>query len=219
LARIQPAGSRDSAGRRPNSPLGKLESFGKAMDESAKKMEAAQKSGDPNAQVNAALEGLGTLFGGGKRVDPIDIDQLKTFVPETFGGMPKTSTSAEKTGLPGLMVSTAEARYGDGQRTIELEVVDTGGISGLVGIAAWAGVMGEKENDEVVERTRKEGDRLVHEKRSKRAGGTNEFGLVLGGRFVVTAKAEGVELDDLKTAVATLDLAKLESMKGAGAKN
>jgi hypothetical protein len=203
----------------PNSPLGKLESFGKAMDESAKKMEAAQKSGDPNAQVNAALEGLGTLFGGGKRVDPIDIDQLKTFVPETFGGMPKTSTSAEKTGLPGLMVSTAEARYGDGQRTIELEVVDTGGISGLVGIAAWAGVMGEKENDEVVERTRKEGDRLVHEKRSKRAGGTNEFGLVLGGRFVVTAKAEGVELDDLKTAVATLDLAKLESMKGAGAKN
>lgn len=203
----------------PNSPLGKLESFGKAMDESAKKMEAAQKSGDPNAQVNAALEGLGTLFGGGKRVDPIEIDQLKTFVPETFGGMPKTSTSAERTGLAGLMVSTAEARYGDGQRTIDLEVVDTGGISGLVGVAAWAGVMGEKENDEAVERTRKEGDRLIHEKRSKRAGGTNEFGLVLGGRFVVTAKAEGVELDDLKTAVATLDLAKLESMKGAGAKN
>ena len=116
-------------------------------------------------------------------------------------------------------LSTAEARYGDGQRTIELEVVDTGGISGLVGVATWAGVTGEKENDEVVERTRKEGDRLIHEKRSKRAGGTNEFGVVLGGRFVVTAKAEGVELDALKTAVATLDLAKLESMKGAGAKN
>jgi hypothetical protein len=203
----------------PNSPLGKLESFGKAMDESAKKMEAAQKSGDPNAQVNAALEGLGTLFGGGRRVDPIDIDQLKTFVPETFGGMPKTSNSAERTGLPGLMVSNAEARYGDGQRTIELELTDTGGISGLVGIAAWAGVMGEKENDESVERTRKEGDRIVHEKRSKRAGGSNEFALVLGGRFVVTAKGDGVELDELKAAVANLDLAKLESMKNAGAKD
>jgi len=85
----------------PNSPLGKLESFGKAMDESAKKMEAAQKSGDPNAQATAALEGLGTLFGGGKRVDPIAIDQLKPFVPDTFGGMPKTSSSAERTGLAG----------------------------------------------------------------------------------------------------------------------
>jgi hypothetical protein len=203
----------------PNSPLGKLDSFSKAMDASAKKMEAAQKSGDPNAQVSAALEGLGTLFGGGKRVDPVGIDQLKTFAPDSFGGMPKTSTSAERTGLPGLMVSHAEANYGDGQRTIELELVDTGGISGLVGIAAWAGVMGEKEDDEAVERTRKEGDRIVHEKRSKRAGGTNEFALVLAGRFVVTAKGEGVELDALKTAVASLDLAKLESMKDAGAKD
>jgi hypothetical protein len=202
----------------PNSPLGKLESFGKAMDESAKKMEAAQKSGDPNAQVSAALEGLGTLFGGGKRVDPIGIDQLKTFVPEAFGGMPKTSTSAEKTGLPGLMVSTAEARYGDGQKTIELDIVDTGGVSGLVGIAAWAGIMGEKEDDEAVERTWKEGDRLMHEKRAKQAGGTNEFALVLGGRFVVTAKGNGVELNDLKTAVGSLDLAKLESMKNVGVK-
>ena len=203
----------------PNSPLGKLESFGKAMDESAKKMEAAQKSGDPNAQVSAALEGLGTLFGGGKRVDPIGIDQLKTFVPEAFGGMPKTSTSAEKTGLPGLMVSTAEARYGDGQRTIELDIVDTGGVSGLVGIAAWAGIMGEKEDDQTVERTWKEGDRLMHEERAKQAGGTNEFALVLGGRFVVTAKGNGVELNDLKTAVGSLDLAKLESMKNVGVKD
>ncbi|HYN09358.1 MAG TPA: Yip1 family protein [Vicinamibacterales bacterium] len=203
----------------PNSPLGKLESFGKAMEDSAKKMEAAQKSGDANAQVTAALEGLGTLFGGGKRVNPIEIDQLKTFVPETFGGMPKTSTSAEKTGLPGLMVSTVEARYSDGQRTIELELIDTGGVSGLVGIAAWAGAMSEKEDDEGFERTRKEGDRIVHEKGSKRAGGTNEFALVLAGRFVVTAKANGVELNDLKNAVASLDLAKLESMKDAGGKD
>lgn len=203
----------------PNSPLGKLESFGKAMDASAKKMEAAQKSGDPNAQVNAALEGLGALFGGGKRYDPVDIEQLKTFVPETFGGMPKTSNRAERTGLAGLMVSNAEARYGDGQRTIELEVTDTGGISGLVGVAAWASVMGEKEDDNTSERTRKEGDRIIHEKRAKRDDGTNEFALVLGGRFLVNAKGQGVGLDELKTAVAGLDLAKLESMKNVGAKD
>ncbi len=160
----------------PNSPLGKVESFGKAMEDSAKKMEAAQKSGDPNAQVSAALEGLGTLFGGGKRYDPIEIDQLKTFIPETFGGLQKASTSAEKTGLAGLMVSTAEARYGDGQKTIELELVDTGGVSGLVGFATWAGAMSEKEDDEGFERTRKEGNRIVHEKRSKREAGRTSLG-------------------------------------------
>jgi hypothetical protein len=42
---------------------------------------------------------------------------------------------------------------------------------------------------------------------------------VLGGRFIVTAKANGVELNDLKTAVASLDLARLESLKDAGAKD
>src|SRR5262245_56363104 len=52
-----------------NSPLGKLQEFGKAMEESNKKMEAAQKSGDTNAATAAALDTLGTLLGGGKKVD------------------------------------------------------------------------------------------------------------------------------------------------------
>jgi hypothetical protein len=201
----------------PNSPLGRLEQIGQQLDQSAKKMEAAQKSGDPNAQVNAAMEGLGALFGGGRRVDPMEIEQLKTFVPDTLAGMPKTSNRAEKTGMAGLMVSTAGARYGDGEKTIELEVVDTGGVSGLVGLASWVGVMGEKEDDDGYERTHKVGDRIVHEKGSKR-GGQNEIGIVLGNRFVVTAKSSSVDVNGLKTVVSSLDLAKLEAMKDVGAK-
>lgn len=58
--------------------------------------------------------------------------------------------------------------------------------------------------------------RLVHERTSKRAGGTNEFSLVLGERFVVSASGVGVDLKELKAAVTSLDLAKLESMKDVG---
>ncbi len=54
-----------------DSPMGKLEGFGKQMEEVGKKMEAAQKSGDPNAQMKAAMEGLGTVLGGGKRYEPL----------------------------------------------------------------------------------------------------------------------------------------------------
>ena len=89
-------------------------SSGSKLEESNKKMEAAQKSGDEKAQAAAAFEGLGTLLGGGKRVEPVAIDQLKPFVPESFAGLPKTASSAEKTGIAGLMVSKAEAQYGDG---------------------------------------------------------------------------------------------------------
>ena len=197
-----------------NSTLGKLQELGKKMEESNKKIEAAEKSGDTGAQAAAALEGLGTLLGGGKHVDPIDIDQLKPFVPDTFAGLPKKSSSAEKNGVAGLMVSKAEATYGDDQKRVTLEVSDTGGISGLVGLASWVGVQGEKDDDSGTERTQKVNGRLVHERMSK-TGGLNEFGIVLGERFMVSATGT-VDSNTLKAAVQSLDLAKLESMKDVG---
>src|SRR6185436_9197023 len=191
-----------------DSALGKLQELGRKMEESGKKIDAAEKSGDVNAQAAAALEGLGTLLSGGKHVDPIAIDQLKPFVPETFAGLPKTSSKAEKTGIASLMVSKAEATYGDNaDKRVTLEISDTGGASGLVGLASWAGIQEEKEDDNGSERTAKVGGRLVHEKSSKR-GGSNEFGLVLGDRFVVSASGVGVGLNELKAAVTSLDLGK-----------
>jgi hypothetical protein len=199
-----------------NSPMGKLQSLGAKLEESNKKMEAAKKSGDDKAQVAAAFEGLGTLLGGGKRVDPVPIDQLKPFVPESFAGLPKTASSAERNGIAGLMVSKAEARYGDGAgKSVTLDISDTGGVSGLMGLASWAGVEGEKDDDSATEKTQKVGGRLVHERLSKR-GGSNEFGIVLGDRFMVSAKGNGVSLDALKAAVSGLDLARLEGMKDLG---
>jgi hypothetical protein len=199
-----------------NSALGKLQALGDKLEESNKKMESAERRGDQAGQAAAAMEGLGTLLGGGKRVDPVDIDQLKPFVPDKFAGLPKTSSNAEKNGLPGLMVSKAEATYDDGaDKSVTLEISDTGGVSGLVGLASWVGVQGEKENDEQFERTATVNGRLVHEVRSKQ-GGSNEFSVVLGSRFVVNARGTGVDLDTLKTAVGGLALAKLESMKDLG---
>jgi hypothetical protein len=200
-----------------DSPMGKLQALGAAMQESNKKIEAAEKSGDRNAQAAAAMETLGTLLGGGKRVDPIGIDQLKPFVPETFAGLPKISSNAEKSGAMGLMVSKAEATYGDhAGKNISLDVSDTGGASGLLGLAGWAGVQGEKEDDNGFERTQTVNGRLVHERGSKRAGGSSEFSVVLGQRFVVNAKGYGVDLPALKVAVSGLELAKLEAMKDVG---
>ncbi|HTM26629.1 MAG TPA: Yip1 family protein [Vicinamibacterales bacterium] len=198
------------------SPMGKLEAIGKKLEENNKKMEAAAKAGDTNAQAAAAAETLGTLLGGGKRVEPVSIDQLKAFVPDAMAGLPKTASNAEKSGFAGLMVSKAEATYDDkaGKR-VKLEISDTGGVSGLMAFAGWAGVEGEKEDDNGSERTTRINGRLTHEKSSK-TGGTNEFAVVIGDRFVVSATGNGVDLGALKSAVSSLDLGKLESMKTIG---
>ncbi|MGH7185048.1 MAG: Yip1 family protein [Pseudomonadota bacterium] len=199
-----------------DSNLGKLEDFSKKMEAAGKKMEAAQKSGDASQQAAAAMEALGSALTGGVKIDPIGIEELKPFIPETFAGLPKTSSRAEKSGIASLMVSKAEAVYSDaGGKRVALEITDTGGASGLVSLAGWAGVMGEKEDDSHLERTRKEGDRIVHESVSKR-GGANKYGVILASRYVVSASGSGVDLGTLKSGVNGLDLRKLESMKNAG---
>ena len=200
-----------------DSPVGKLEQFGKKMEEAGKKMEAAQKSGNQEEAMKAAMAGLGTALGGGKAIESVDIEKLKPFIPETLGGLAKKSSRSEKNGVLGVMISKAEAEYSDGAgKSIRLEITDTGGASGLMGLASWASVQGEKEDQYGSEKTQKINGRLVHETSRKSGGG--EYSVVIAERFMVEAKSSNVDLNALKTAVAGIDLAKLEAMKDEGVK-
>ncbi len=204
--------SRSSVTFDKDSPMGKLDAFSKKMEEQGKQMEAANKSGDSKKQMEAAMAVLGTAISGGKGVEPVQLDVLKPLVPEQFAGMPRTDMRTERSGVAGLMVAKAEGVYvADGKR-VNLEVVDTGGAAGLMGLASWIGVQGEKEDNNRRESTRKEGNRLVHEQVDKR-GGSNKYTVVVGDRFVVSATGQGVDIDALKSGVGAVDLAKLESMK------
>jgi hypothetical protein len=204
----------------PASPLGKLEQLGKQMEKSGKDMEAAQKSGDKQAEAAAAAAALGALFSGGKKVDLLSLEQLKGFIPESFAGLNKKSSRAETTGMAGLMVAKAEASYSDesGNKTISLDISDAGSASGLMGLASWANVQSEKDDQYTSEKTLKVGNRMVKEKASKQAGGSNEYTVMLGDRFIVSAQSRGLEFAQLKAAVNGLDLAKLEAMKDVNVK-
>lgn len=197
-----------------DSRMGKLDDFGKKMEAAGKRMEEAQKSGDTKAQMEAAMGALGTAISGGKGVEPVQLDLLKPFVPEKFAGLPRTSMRADRSGVAGLMAAKVAGDYADesGKR-VKLEVVDTGGAAGLTGLAAWA-MLGasESENDQRTERMRREGNRMVREESSKR-GGTHAYSVILGDRFVVSAEGQGVDLNALKSAVNTIDLVKIESLK------
>jgi hypothetical protein len=191
-----------------NSTLGKLQDMGKQM-------EAAQKSGDVEAQAKVTAAMMGTLISGGKHADPITVEQIKSFVPDSLAGYARRTLSAEKSGMANLMVSRAEANYGDNSgKDMTLEISDTGGISGLTGLAGWAGVEGQKEDQDNVELTQKVNGRLVHERISK-TGGQNEFDMVVADRFVVAARGN-LDISRLKDAVTGIDLNRLEGLKDSG---
>jgi hypothetical protein len=154
-------------------------------------------------------------MGGGQPVEAIGTDALKVLVPDALGGLARSSLSAEKTGAMGLQVSQVRARYGEGERTISLEIADSGGAAGLMGLAGWAAVTVEREDDNGWEKTYKDGDRLVMEKwdNGSRYG---EYNVVVGDRFVVKLEGNNVEMDDIKSALDDIDLDALAALKDEG---
>jgi hypothetical protein len=206
------AGSSSSVTFDKDSPMGKLDDFSKKMEAAGKQMEAAQKSGDANKQAEAALAALGAAVSGGKGVEPVTLDKLTPFVPEKFAGLARTDMRTERSGVAGLKVAKAEATYGSGDKSVELEVVDTGGAAGLMGLATWAGVQSEREDSNRRESTRKEGNRMIHEEVDKQ-GGSSKYTVVVADRFVVSAEGNGVDIGTLKAGVNAVNLGALEGLK------
>jgi Yip1 domain len=210
--------SGDAGGFDEDSPMGKLESMARQAEEAGEKLEAAQKSGDVQAQRDAAGEMMSTVMGGGAQVESLAPDRIKPFVPASLAGLQRTEISAERNNAMGMQVSEAHGTYADDTgRVLRLEIIDMGGMKGMLAFAGWAGGEQERETDRGYEKTYKQDGRLVHEEwdREQKSG---EYTTVLGERFSVKLSGEASSITELKTAVASLDLAGLEALRNEGVK-
>ena len=118
----------------------------------------------------------------------------------------------------GMQMAVANADYGDDSgRSLHLEVADTGSAKGIMAMASWATLQNESETDRGYEKTYKQGGRIVHEQWDH-VDQHGEFSIVLGDRFTVKVSGNAASMDQLKAAVASLDLAGLEALKGHGVK-
>jgi hypothetical protein len=202
-----------------DSALGKLAAMGQRAEQASKEMDAAQKSGDTNAQSAAMGKMIGAMAGSDGPVEALGPDQIKTFLPDSLGGLKRTSISAQRNGAMGMQVSDATAEYSNGNdQHITLEVTDTGGAKGLMAMAAAMVPEEEKETDHGYEKTYTADGRLVHEEWNTQSK-SGEYSVVMGKRFTVKANGNAGSIDQLKQAVASIDLAKLESMKNTGVKS
>jgi len=214
-----PASLGGAAGSRGASPSGgQLGQMTAQIHAAADQMRAAEKTGDAQAQATAATNALAAIASGGVQVDPVDQNVLKAMLPATVDGMPRISFEASKSGVGAMLVSKAEARYGNSQdRTVDLVVTDVGGARMLAAFAAWATIEEDKETDTGYEKMGKVDGRPVHETFDKR-GQQGEYAVLVGERFTVDAHGSKVDIETLKRAVESVDLARLEGMKNEGVK-
>lgn len=198
-----------------DSTVGKLEQYAKQVEDASKKMEAAQKSGDQQAQADAMKNMMGAALGSGN-VEAVTPDRLKPFLPETLGGRDRSTFSTQRNSAMGMQMTEARATYtGEDGRQWDLQVTDTGSAKGLLALAGWAGIEGENESSNGYDKTYRADGRLVHEQWD-RGSSRGEYAMVLGDRFTVKIEGQADSIDDLKAALADLDLEALEAMKGEG---
>jgi len=204
-----------------NPRAGGLPTSGSALQRSlvaaGQRMQEAQQSGDSAAQASAAQQAIGAALGASGKVESLPTDRLKSFIPDSLGGLKRTELSATRSGALGMQVSTARGSYSDGAgRNLQVEITDTGSLRGVVGLAAsWAGVEQDNETDSGYDKTYQKDGQLVHEKWNRNSH-QGEYGIIVARRFAVAVTGTAPDMNDLKSAAASLNLAGLAALQNAG---
>ena len=183
---------------------------GETAEEKAERQakEAADQMEEAAKKLQDALSGKDS----GEKVEVVDWRKLKDLLPNKVDGMPRTDESGETAGAMGFTFSQAEGTYEEGDRRVNMKIVDTGGFSGLVSMsAAWATVTIDKEDREGYERTTEIDGYKAFEKYNKNSK-NGEISVLVGKRYIVTLDGRGIDMDDLKDALGDVNLKKLEKL-------
>lgn len=175
-----------------------------------------QESGENAAEnLEEALSNLGEslqdikITKDGEEVEVVSFREIKKIMPSRLAGLSQDETSGETTGAFGINVSTAEAIYKKGDKKIELNITDTGGVGlALLGMAAWSKIEVDRESKTEVEYTTKTDGYKSYVKFNKK-NLRGEWSIIVDDRFIVQLNSRNVDLDDLEEAVEDLRLKKL----------
>jgi Yip1 domain/zinc-ribbon domain len=186
---------------------------------------AAGSNADPTQNAVAATGGLiaalGGALGGSVRHDPVDFNTLKGMLPAALPNMQRTNAEGSSQQAMGVKSSSATAYYqgtaaGSANPSVHIKISDMSGVSGLLDAASGLVPTGETQTDTGFEKDTVLNGRAIHEKYDRRSG-DGEVSVLIAKRFSVEITGQGVDIAQLEQTLGSLDLARLESMKDAGA--
>jgi hypothetical protein len=173
---------------------------------------------DAAQAVGGLVSALGGALGGSHRVTPVDFQTLKAMLPTALPGMARTNASGEANQGLGMQATNATGTYkGADGSTVELSISDASAVSGLMEMAESLPQTTNRESDSGYEKDVVLSGRKVHEKYNTQSH-HGELQAFVAKRFAVAVTGEGVDMSMVESALGTVDLAKLESMKDANPK-
>ena len=187
-----------------------LEAASQKMQEATRQMEQAQKDGNSAAVVAAAGQAATAAMGAlGGAQGNVDAQALKAALPEQLAGLPRTGLEAQHNTAAGVSVGQVSAEYQKDDKHLRVEIIDMGGMSALAQMAGM--VQGEKETDGRVEKIWQEGGRTRQEEYHK-DGSSAEAKSILKNGLVVSAQGSNLSIDEVRGALAKVDLGALEGL-------
>jgi hypothetical protein len=190
-------------------------SCGSKQEEKEQEEEKADEAKSPVDALQAFADKAKEM-GNREAVDPIDFRKLKELLPEKVSGLSRTEATGEKSGAMGFTVSTAAGKYsgGDGGESIDIEIIDTGGIAGVstMTLAAWSIAEIDKETATGYEKTTKIDGYKSFEKYDNQ-NKSGELNILVADRYLVNVDGNNVTIDQLKGVLKDIDLSKLADLK------
>lgn len=168
------------------------------LEEASKKMEAAAR------QIES-----------GEGPSPTDPSLLKAYLPADVAGFTRTEVTTGSGGAGGVTGSQAEGIYTKGDASIRLSVTDLGAAGALAGMAGAFNVESSTESDGKYEKVGKVDGRMTTESYNATSK-HGEYSVLVGDRFMVAAEGDGVRIEELKAAVASVGPARLEALAKKG---
>jgi hypothetical protein len=133
-----------------------------------------------------------------KQGELMPIGDLKSLFPKSMGRINRQSIKGESTGAFGFNLATVKSEFEEDDKEITLELIDFGGIPGIAQvIAAWSKSDLFHEDEDGFEKVAEWNGHKTFEK-SDTKDNNSSIAILYKNRFLVSASARNISLDDLK---------------------
>jgi hypothetical protein len=194
------------------------EEVAKAAEDAAKAVEAASKDGSAvdSADMAKAMQGFAAALSGtgadGKPVEPIAFQTLQTHLPKV-SGWEMDEPEGQRMTMP-VPFSQVETEYRNGDKRIDVTIVDTGFAKLLV--APWSMMLAAGYSNETSDGYEKAitvaGNPAVEKWSTREKNG--ELNILVGKRFMVTLDGNDIaDVKELHTFASQMDLSAIAALK------